>query len=108
LAGRCVGDLEKLRLINAPDVSAYRVARIRDFYPIYETGYKEKLGRFFRRINGIGNIVCAGRLGLASYNNIDHCLDMGIYLAESLAQGKGAPSINEDLLRRAGSYRIVD
>ena len=108
IAERCIRDLEKLKLLGPCDVIDYRVARIPHFYPVYDIGYEKKIVALFDKINQTENIICTGRLGLCSYNNIDHCLDMGILIAKGLAQGKQPAHINNELLQRARPYRIID
>jgi len=100
--------LERLKTFNPGDIIDYRVARIPHFYPVYDIGYEKKIVALFDKINQTENIICTGRLGLCSYNNIDHCLDMGILIAKGLAQGKQPAHINNELLQRARSYRIID
>lgn len=108
VAKRCLQGLERLKLLKSSDVIDYRVARIPYFYPVYDIGYKQRMDELFEKINQIENIICTGRLGLCSYNNIDHCMDMGILIARGLAQGRQPAHINNELLQRARSYRIVD
>ena len=108
IAERCIEGLERLKILKSSDIIDHRVARIPHFYPVYDIGYKERMETLFRKINQIENIISTGRVGLCSYNNIDHCLDMGIFIAKALAQGKQPTCINNELLQRAYSYRIVD
>lgn len=108
IAERCKQDLERLKILNPGDIIDYRLARIPHFYPVYDIGYVKKIEALFTKINQIENIICIGRLGLCSYNNIDHCVDMGIIVARELALGKHPAYINNELLQRAYSYRIVD
>ncbi|MFH1754038.1 MAG: NAD(P)-binding protein [Candidatus Omnitrophota bacterium] len=108
IAGRCIKGLEKIGIISGKDVAGHGVARIPHFYPVYDIGYKERIDKLFEKINQIENIICTGRLGLFNYNNIDHCLDMGIFLAKEVAGGKRPPDVNRGLLSKSKSYRIID
>ena len=63
--------MERLKTFNPGDIIDYRVARIPHFYPVYDIGYVRKIDTLFTRINQIENIICIGRLGLCSYNNIN-------------------------------------
>lgn len=107
-AKHCINGLERLNILRGSDIIDYRVARIPEFYPVYDIGYRKKIEALFERINSIENIVCAGRLGLCSYSNIDHCVDMGIFLAEEIANGKSPADINRWLIKKSQMYRIVD
>ena len=43
-----------------------------------------------------------------NYNNSDHCLDMGRFIASELALGRRPPEVWSGLEDRVRSYRIVD
>jgi hypothetical protein len=43
-----------------------------------------------------------------NYNNSDHCLDMGRFIADGLAAGDSCGAIWGALEERVRSYRIVD
>lgn len=105
---RCVSDLAKLGFIKKRGVIDGRVARIPSFYPSYKIGYEAVREAMIDKISRIENIICTGRLGMADYCNVDHCMDMAIFAAESLVAGKDGPSINRELMARTKSYRIVD
>ncbi|MBU1147868.1 MAG: NAD(P)-binding protein [Candidatus Omnitrophica bacterium] len=108
IARQCIKGLEKLSILTADDVIDHRIARVPNFYPVCEISYRKKIEALFEKINQVENIICTGRLGLCSYSNIDHCFDMSIFLARELAQGKGAAYINNELLKKSRSYRIID
>lgn len=105
---RCVSDLAKLGFIKKDDVADGRVARIPSFYPSYKIGYEAGREAMIEKLSRIENIICTGRLGMVDYCNVDHCMDMAIFAAESLVAGKDAAWINRNLMARTKSYRIVD
>jgi hypothetical protein len=43
-----------------------------------------------------------------NYNNSDHCLDMGRFIASDLAEGVAPPRIWAGLEERVRTYRIID
>ncbi|MCC6933046.1 MAG: NAD(P)-binding protein [Deltaproteobacteria bacterium] len=108
IADRCVQGLVGLNLISADDVLDFSVVKISEFYPTYQIGYQISKTTLFDQINKLENVICAGRLGLYEYFNVDHCFDISMFIARSLAQGVLPIKINQDLLRRTDSYRIVD
>ena len=108
IAELCVEGLVRLKMLKKRDVSGSAVARLPNFYPVYKIGYKRKLKALVEKINGIENLITTGRLGLSSYLNIDHCLDMGMLIASGLEDGTKAADINNMLLNKVLHYRIVD
>lgn len=108
IAYKCIDGLKQLRLISIDEVIEHKVARIPEFYPVFDLDYKQRLERQIDKINAFDNIISTGRLGLCSYNNIDHCLDMALYLRKGLENCISTQDINKGLLAKAGSYRIVD
>ena len=108
IAERCIQGLQKLKVITKDLVRESRVVRIPDFYPRYEVNFEGKRKILFEKINRIENVICTGRLGLADYCNVDHCLEMAIFIAEGLLRKEQPKLINAGLLEHAKSFRIVD
>ena len=105
---KCISGLEKLKIIKKSDVIDSCVVRIPSFYSTHMIGYEAKVKSLFDKINHIQNIICTGRLGLSDYYNVDHCLDMSIFIAEALKRGEEPFRINYELIRRSEFYHIVD
>lgn len=108
IAGACIEGLEKLQILKKADVTNFSVLRLPYFYPVYRIGYEEILKNIVTEINKIENIITSGRLGLSTYINIDHCLDMSNFIASSLLQNMKPSDINSNLLKMVWRYRIVD
>ena len=108
IAETCILDLEKLNIINRGDVAEYKIVKIPQCYPLYSVGYDKKIEALIAKLCEIENIICTGRLGLCNYSNIDHCVDMSVFLAKSLSEGKTASCINRSLFKRTQAYRIID
>ena len=62
----------------------------------------------YGRLKAASNLVLTGRLGMFNYNNSDHCLDMGRFIAADLAEGVAPPRIWAGLEERVRTYRIID
>lgn len=105
---KCISGLEGLKIIKKQEIIDYRVVRLPDIYPAYEIGFESKRESLFDKINRIENIISIGRQGMYDYCNVDHCMDMAIYVARSLFSGKEPSSINRELIKRTGAYYIVD
>ena len=53
--------------------------------------------------------MLTGRLGMFNYNNSDHCLDMGRFIADRAWREGGRPrEIWSGLEERVRTYRIID
>ena len=108
LAARCAADLEKLGLIREREIYGHHVIKIPAFYPRYGLNYRTAAAKIFKEIGKVENLICTGRLSLYNYNNFDHCVDMGQIIAKGLRRDRAGRDITDELIRRSGSYRIVD
>jgi len=108
LAKRCLRAIESVGVTSEDRLSASFVKRFRDFYPVYSIDYRERLAERYAKLRVVDNLIPTGRLGMFNYNNSDHCLDMGRFIAEGVANGDTAGDIWDALEKRVRSYRIVD
>jgi protoporphyrinogen oxidase len=108
LVRRCFDSLARIGLVSEASLEGGLVRRFRRFYPMYTPDYRERLGRLYGRLRGPDNLLLTGRLGMFNYNNSDHCLDMGRFIADGLAAGDSCGAIWGALEERVRSYRIVD
>jgi protoporphyrinogen oxidase len=108
LAGRCVAGLVKAGFIQAEEVSGRLVKRVPNFYPRYDLGYVEKMKEVNRRLQQVKNLMLTGRIGMYNYNNSDHCVDMGRFIATNLTLGQEPIRIWNNLEKRVANYKIVD
>ena len=65
------------------DGFVYRIPRC---YPVYSTGYKEKLNEVEDYLRTIKNLVPIGRYGAFKYNNQDHSILMGYLAAQNIVK----------------------
>jgi protoporphyrinogen oxidase len=108
LVRRCFDTLVEAGLTTPDKFETGFVRRFRSFYPMYTVDYRERLSSVYDRLKTADNLILTGRLGMFNYNNSDHCLDMGRYVATELAGGKRPADIWSGLEDRVRSYRIVD
>jgi protoporphyrinogen oxidase len=108
LARRCVADLAKIKLIEPAWVEGTLVKRLPKFYPRYDVGYQVTVTRLYEALRQYDRLLSTGRIGFYNYNNSDHCLDMGMFLAQRLVAGQATGQIWTDLAERVANYRIVD
>jgi protoporphyrinogen oxidase len=108
LVRRCFDALVAAGLTSPDTLEAGFVRRFRAFYPTYSVDYRERLGGVYARLRAAPNLVLTGRLGMFNYNNSDHCLDMGRFIADGLAAGRAPADVWTGLEERVATYRIVD
>ena len=108
LVQRCLDALVEVGLTSADRLEAGFVKRFRSFYPMYTIDYRERLGGVYERLRAAENLVLTGRLGMFNYNNSDHCLDMGRFIAGEMAEGRAPRQIWAGLEERVRTYRIID
>lgn len=108
LVRRCLDALVEAGLTSPDRFEAGFVRRFKSFYPMYTIGYRERLRVAYARLRGAENLVLTGRLGMFNYNNSDHCLDMGRFIAGELGQGATPAEVWTGLESRVQGYRIID
>jgi len=108
LAAQAVDGLVKAGFIAADEVQGTLVIRQRDFYPRYDLQYVEKMKVVNARLQQVENLLLTGRIGMYNYNNSDHCVDMGRFIAEHLSAGRPPVEVWNALEKRVAEYKIVD
>jgi protoporphyrinogen oxidase len=108
LVKRCFDTLVEAGLTTPDRFETGFVRRFRSFYPMYTVDYRQRLYAVYDKLKSASNLVLTGRLGMFNYNNSDHCLDMGRYVATELTGGTRPGDIWTGLEERVRSYRIVD
>ncbi len=108
LVQRCLDGVVEAGLLSRDRFQAGFVRRFRSFYPMYTVDYRQRVSRVYDRLRSASNLVLTGRLGMFNYNNSDHCLDMGRFIAHELAGGRHPGDIWSALEARVQSYRIID
>jgi protoporphyrinogen oxidase len=108
LIDKCINGLVDCRFIQKSDIYDSFVIRFPNFYPRYDLQYKEKIESVMKKLKQIDNLIPTGRVGMYNYNNSDHCIDMGKFIAKGFESGKGVNQIWEGLQERVENYKIVD
>ena len=90
IANRCIDDLRRLKILSPGPTkdSEYFSRKIKNLYPVYELGWREKLDEALRRFNSIKNLYSLGRSALFLHCNVDHCMSMALKLARHLSDKK--------------------
>jgi UDP-galactopyranose mutase len=98
LVARGGRELEILRLSQADKVEAGYVVRMPKAYPVYDTGYQERLEKIRGFLGTIENLYCIGRNGQHRYNNQDHSMATALIAARHMSLGDQRDhwAVNED------------
>jgi protoporphyrinogen oxidase len=90
-------ELTKIGLANGNLVKGY-VVRMPKAYPVYDTGYQERLDKIRAFLGTIDDLFCVGRNGQHRYNNQDHSMATAIIAARNVALGEDRDpwAVNED------------
>lgn len=89
LAKLCVDELKRFNILRQEmtEEPEYFSKKVKDLYPVYELGWKEKYNKIYNTIDSIENLYMIGRSALFLHCNIDHCMVMGLKLAKHLSNG---------------------
>jgi protoporphyrinogen oxidase len=90
-------ELQKIGLANGQLVKGY-IVRMPKAYPVYDTGYQQRLDTIREFVESISNLYCVGRNGQHRYNNQDHSMATAIIAARNVALGEHRDpwAVNED------------
>lgn len=81
-------EIVKTCLVQESDVGEGKVVRLHRSYPVYHTGYQDKLKEIQDAVDRIGHLAFIGRNGSFKYNNQDHSILMGLMAAENILCGE--------------------
>ena len=108
LVEKTVDGLVNGGFLRRDEVSGSLVKRVKNFYPRYDVDYVKKLKQINGYLQQAENLLLTGRIGMYNYNNSDHCMDMGKFIADHLSEGENPLTIWQDLEKRVADYKIVD
>ena len=87
---RVLDDLVRERLLRSTaEVIGVRTERIPWAYPVYALDYRDNFAAFRQATGRYRNLLLGGRLGLFWYNNMDHCVEASLELAEQVLHRLG-------------------
>ncbi len=79
-------ELRQTGLVGEAAITAGHVYKIPRCYPVYSSGYKEKLKPVEEYLSSIQGLSVIGRYGAFKYNNQDHSILMGLLAAENIVK----------------------
>ncbi len=77
-------ELDHLGLVDAGAVADGIVVRMANAYPVYDSGYRERVAVVRGWLEGIENLQTIGRGGQHRYNNMDHSVMTGMLAARNI------------------------
>jgi protoporphyrinogen oxidase len=81
-------EVDRIGLANYDDVEEGSVFRVPKSYPVYDSEYREYLGKLREYVEGLENFQTVGRNGLHRYNNQDHAMLTGMLAVRNMMYGE--------------------
>jgi protoporphyrinogen oxidase len=78
------GEVDQMGFAKSDEVVGGVVFRQPKAYPVYDRGYRERLGVIWRYLESVENLQTVGRGGTHRYNNMDHSMLSGMAAARNL------------------------
>jgi protoporphyrinogen oxidase len=82
-------EIGQIGLADKDEIADGKVVRIPRCYPVYFSGYREKLKPVQEFLKKSDNLHVIGRYGAYKYNNQDHSILMGMLAASNILSGAG-------------------
>jgi protoporphyrinogen oxidase len=80
-------EIRQIGLAKREEIADGRVVRIPRCYPVYFSGYRDKLEPVQEFLKKTDNLHVIGRYGAYKYNNQDHSILMGMLAASNILSG---------------------
>ena len=77
-------EIVKTGLVKQTELKDGYVIKLHRSYPVYNTGYHEKMKILQEAADSISNLSFIGRNGSFKYNNQDHSILMGLLAADNI------------------------
>lgn len=108
LSEDCILRLRALGVLRASSKAVVESwsQRLPAVYPIYDLGWKERFETVYRRLDAVENLYMIGRTALFLHCNIDHCMLMGIKLAQHLADSPASKARWRPIQQTFFNYRV--
>jgi len=104
---KVVGGLERAELATQSEIRGLFTAREPHAYPVYKLSYRNALETVLDECGRIENLIPNGRQALFKFNNLDHCVEMGLAAAEHVAAGK-SPESWQASIRAFKKFKVID
>jgi protoporphyrinogen oxidase len=88
--------LEKLDWMHKSEVIDSCVVRVANAYPLFELDYRHDYIKVLKYLESFKNLHITGRTGLFKYYNMDHTIESGIHVAETILKRVGTEKCEEN------------
>ena len=102
-----VEGLERAGLATTSDIGDCFTARESHAYPMYTWNYRGALDTLLDELGKLENLILNGRQGLFKFNNIDHCVEMGLAAAHHIATDQ-PPHNWQAAIRSFKQFKVID
>jgi protoporphyrinogen oxidase len=102
-----VAGLDRAQLATESEIRLLFTAREPHAYPMYTRDYRGALEPILDECGRIENLMLNGRQGLFKFNNLDHCVEMGLAAAEHIVVGHLQESWQASM-RAFKKFKVID
>lgn len=92
--------IKEFKTVTDDQVLGGYVHRVPYEYPVYHIGYMDPLEKIKKYLSKFINFQTIGRNGIFRYNNMDHSIEMGLYAAWNIIEGKRKYDVNSVNIER--------
>jgi protoporphyrinogen oxidase len=102
-------DATRIGLIKPGECQTSFAIKVPHTYPVYETGYRQRMVAVVNHLAALPNLITTGRQGLYNHNNMDHSMLMGMRAAEQISRYPQNPAQTwAEAILEFDRFRIVD
>ncbi len=90
--------LEKLDFMHKNEVIDSCVVRVPNAYPLFELDYRKYYLKVLKYLESFKNLHIIGRAGQFKYYNMDHAIESGTHVAETILERLGVEKSEQDII----------
>jgi protoporphyrinogen oxidase len=90
--------LEKLDFMHKKEMIDSCVVRVPNAYPLFELDYRKYYIKVLKYLESFKNLHIIGRVGLFKYYNMDHAIESGTHVAETILERMGVEKCEGNLI----------
>ncbi len=90
--------LEKLDFMRKTEMIDSCVVRVPNAYPLFELDYRKHYIKILKYLESFKNLHITGRVGLFKYYNMDHAIESGTHVAETILERAGTEKCERNII----------